>query len=95
MLDRYPTLTTELSLRASEIAPGGQLAPAWRTLLLRHTDRFMIGTDTWAPGRWLEYIALVGEHRRWLAQLPPEAAQRIAYENAAKRFAGEPQRRAP
>ena len=95
MLDRYPTLSTELSLRASEIAPAGQLAPVWRELLLRHTGRFMIGTDTWAPWRWPEYIELVREHRQWLAQLPRKAAQQIAYENAARRFASESHGRLP
>lgn len=92
MLDRYPTLSTELSLRASDIAPGGTFAPAWRELLLRHSGRFMIGTDTWAPWRWAEYSVLVREHRQWLAQLPPKAARQIAYENAARRFVGEPHR---
>ncbi len=87
MLDRYPTLLTELSLRASDIAPAGQLAPVWRELLLRHTDRFMIGTDTWASSRWPEYVELVREHRQWLVQLPRAAAQQIAYENAARHFA--------
>lgn len=95
MLDRYPTLSTELSLRASDIAPAGQLAPVWRELLLRHTERFMIGTDTWASWRWPEYAELVREHRQWLAQLPHEAAQQIAYENAARRFASASHRRLP
>lgn len=95
MLDRYPTLSTELSLRASDIAPAGQLAPVWRELLLRHTDRFMIGTDTWASWRWPEYAELVREHRQWLAQLPREAAQQIAYENAARHFASASHRRLP
>lgn len=93
MLDRYPALSTELSLRASEIAPAGRLDPLWRELLLRHTGRFMIGTDTWAPWRWPEYAELVNQHRQWLAQLPRGVAQRIAYENAARRFSSEPRGR--
>ena len=95
LLDHYPTLSTELSLRASDIAPGGQLAPAWRELLLRHSGRFMIGTDTWTPGRWPHYPELVREHRQWLAQLPPRAARQIAYENAARHFVGRSDRRPP
>ncbi|MDX1489312.1 MAG: hypothetical protein R3268_13970 [Acidiferrobacterales bacterium] len=95
MLDRYPTLSTELSLRASDIAPSGRLAPVWRELLLRHPDRFMVGTDTWVPWRWREYAELVQEHRQWLTQLPHEAARQIGYENAVKRFAGTFHRRPP
>ncbi|MFQ5937643.1 MAG: amidohydrolase family protein, partial [Acidiferrobacterales bacterium] len=87
LLDRYPTLSVELSLRAADVAPGGALAPAWRELLLRHADRFMIGTDTWASWRWTQYTALVREHRRWLAQLPRPVAEKIAYRNAARHFA--------
>lgn len=87
MLERYPMLSTELSLRALDIAPAGRLDPVWRELLLRHTDRFMIGTDTWASSRWPEYAELVREHRQWLVQLPREAAQQIAYQNAERHFA--------
>lgn len=87
LLDRYPKLWTELSLRAPHIAPNGRLDAAWRELFLRHPDRFMIGTDTWTASRWHEYQRLVQEHRRWLAQLPEHIAQHIAYRNAERIFA--------
>ena len=87
LLDRYPKLWTELSLRAPDIAPNGRLDAAWRELFLRHSDRFLIGTDTWATSRWHEYQQLVQEHRRWLAQLPEHVAQHIAYRNAERIFA--------
>ena len=86
LLDRYANLRTELSFRAGDVAPGGRLDPAWRALLLRHNDRFMIGTDTYVTARWDAYRGLVEEHRAWLAQLPPAAARAIAYGNAVREF---------
>ena len=57
-----PQLFVELALR-SDVAPGGQLDPAWRELFLRHPDRFMVGTDTWVS------LAL-GELRRHPGRCP-------------------------
>ena len=86
LLDRYPRLWAELAFRAGDVAPGGRLDPVWRDLLLRHPDRFMIGTDTYVGSRWDAYRELVDEHRRWLAQLPRDVAEAIAYRNAAREF---------
>ncbi len=86
LLDRYANLRTELSFRAADIAPEGRLDPAWRALLLRHSDRFMIGTDTYVTPRWEVYGGLVDAHRAWLAQLPPATARAIAYGNAVREF---------
>ncbi len=86
LLDDHERLWAELSFRAGDIAPAGRLDPAWRALLLRHADRFMIGTDTYVPSRWDIYGALVDEHRRWLARLPPAVAEAIAHGNAARQF---------
>ena len=84
MLNRYPNLWAELSYRAQDIMPGGEIDPGWRKVLVRHADRLMIGTDTWAVDRWHEYQGLIGEHRRWLAKLPPEVAEKIAHKNAER-----------
>ena len=86
LLDRHAGLWTELSFRAEDVAPGGDLDPAWRDLLLRHTDRFMIGTDTYIAPRWDEYWALIEQHRDWLGQLPTAAARAIAHGNAVRLF---------
>jgi len=44
-------------------------------------DRFMVGTDTFVPERW-HYVP---EHatwsRAWLAELPPDVAEKIAWKN--------------
>jgi hypothetical protein len=90
LLDRWPKLSVELSLR-SDIAPNGTIDPRWHDLLLRHSSRFMIGTDTWTVGgsftgneRWAAYADIVREIRGWLAQLPADAAEAIAYRNAER-----------
>ena len=84
MLNRYPNLWAELSYRAQDIMPGSEIDPGWRKVLVRHADRLMIGTDTWTVDRWHEYRGLIGEHRRWLAKLPPEVAEKIAHKNAER-----------
>jgi hypothetical protein len=76
-----PQLLVELALR-SDVAPGGQLDPMWRELFVRHSDRFMVGTDTWVPSRWSSYVDTQAAARAWLGQLPPDVARRLAYENA-------------
>ncbi|MDH3739094.1 MAG: amidohydrolase [Alphaproteobacteria bacterium] len=86
LLDQYENLTAEVSFRAHDIAPGGQLSPAWRDLFNRHANRFMIGTDTYINDRWDAYGSLVAEHRNWLEQLPPKTATAIAHGNAARVF---------
>lgn len=85
LVERHPTLWVELALRA-DIAPGGRLDAEWRDLLVDHSGRFMVGTDTWVPERWSQVVD--GHHwtRAWLAQLPPEVADRIASGNAEELF---------
>ena len=90
LLDAWPKLSVELSLRA-DIAPNGTLDATWRELLLRHSGRFMIGTDTWTAGgtftgneRWDTYPEIVKGIRGWLAQLPLDVAEAIAYKNAER-----------
>jgi predicted TIM-barrel fold metal-dependent hydrolase len=71
----------------------GSLLPDWRKLVISHADRFMVGSDTvWPVDRgvswdeadtgWQELARFVAFHRRWLADLPDEAAQKIRWENA-------------
>ncbi len=85
MLQRYPRLFVELSYRY-EVASDGVVAPVWRALFLRFPDRFIYGTDTWIPSRWDAVIPLAQVARSWLADLPPEVAQNIAFRNAERLF---------
>jgi hypothetical protein len=81
LLGKYPTLSVETSIHG-DIAPGGRLDPAWRDLFLRHSDRFLIGSDTWITSRWETFIAIHSEYRSWLSGLPREVAEKLAFENA-------------
>jgi hypothetical protein len=64
------------------------LTPAWRALFERYPDRFLIGSDTWTNDRWASYGDIIARYRRWLAQLPPEIAAKIAHGNAKALFGG-------
>lgn len=85
-LQRHPALWGELSYRYGITAAGGQLSPEWRRLLERRPDRFLIGSDTWINERWASYGEIMEAYRGWLAQLPREAAEKIAFRNAERLF---------
>jgi predicted TIM-barrel fold metal-dependent hydrolase len=86
LLDAHESLWAELSYRSGITGEGGRLAPEWRELFARHSDRFLLGSDTWINERWFAYDGIMREYRGWLAQLPPEQAQRIANGNARRLF---------
>jgi hypothetical protein len=80
LLRRYQNLWAELSSR-DDVAPSGKLTMEWREVLLEFPDRFMVGTDTFTPVRWNIIGSNGGSVRAWLAELPGEVAERIAYKN--------------
>jgi len=86
MLAKHSNLWCDLAFR-SDPGSGGKVAPEWRALFIEFPDRFMVGTDTYTPERWL----YVGEHakwaRGWLADLPAPLAERIAWKNGEALFA--------
>lgn len=85
LLERFPKLWVELALR-TDVAPGGKLDPEWRAVFVKYPDRFMVGTDTWVTSRW---EAMRGYHRdvqTWLAQLPRDVAEAIAWKNGERLF---------
>lgn len=86
LLARYPQLMGELSYRPGLTIGDGRLSPEWRELLSQQSERFLIGSDTWTPSRWPQYEGLMVEARRWLADLPPAAARRIAWGNGQRMF---------
>ena len=85
MLRKHKNLWCDLAFR-SDHAAGGKASPEWRGLFIEFSDRFLLGTDTYVPERW----HYVGEHanwsRGWLADLPQEAAERIAWRNGEALF---------
>jgi hypothetical protein len=86
MLRKHKNLWCDLAFRTDE-AQGGKVDSEWRKAFMEFPDRFLLGTDTYVPERW----AYVPEHaawaRGWLADLPPEVAERIAYRNGEALFA--------
>jgi Amidohydrolase len=86
LMDRYAALWADLSMRNADVAPGGVLDADWRALLIRHADRFLIGTDTWTTARWEALRGSVAEVRTYLSQLPGDVAEKIASKNAARLF---------
>lgn len=91
LLDRHPNaLWGELSYRAGVTGSDGKLTAEWRDLFGRHSDRFLLGSDTWINERWFGYDTIFKEYRGWLAQLPPEQAKRIANGNATRLFGPRP-----
>lgn len=75
---RKPALATET----------GPLDPAWKAVIEKYPDRFLIGIDVWAP-RLFEPATLdklMVWTRRILGELKPEVAERVASKNAAALF---------
>ena len=85
LVDRHPQLFVELALR-TDVAPGGTLDPEWRTVFLRHPDRFLVGTDTWVTARWERVRFETEAVQQWLLQLPREVAEQIAWKNGDRLF---------
>lgn len=85
-LDTYPTLWSDLAFR-SDMASRGKVDRDWLAAFKRHPDRFMVGTDTFAPERWY----YVGPHaefsREWIDSLPETLADNIAFANAERMLA--------
>ena len=84
---RHPGLWGELSGRTGITDRDGRLTPGWRRLFEKYSDRFVLGSDTWNTERWDTYSRIIARYRAWLSQLPPEAAERIAFRNAERIFA--------
>lgn len=91
MLRKHRNLWCDLAFRTDH-ASGGKVDPAWRKVFLEFPERFMVGTDSFTPERW----HYVGEHadwsRKWLADLPREVAERIAWKNGETVFGSSLQR---
>jgi amidohydrolase family protein len=85
MMRKHKGLSADLALR-SEVGSGGRVSPEWRPLFLEFPDRFVVGTDTWTPSRWHDIVGHAEFSRAWLADLPSDVAERIAWRNAEALF---------
>jgi len=75
---RKPALATET----------GPLDPAWKALIEKMPDRFVMGVDVWAPRLFEPAMLdrLFKWTRRILGELKPDVAERVAHRNAAALF---------
>jgi predicted TIM-barrel fold metal-dependent hydrolase len=75
---RKPALATE----------GGPLDPAWKQVIEKHPDRFLIGIDVWALRLFEPAMLdkLFAWTRRILGELAPDVAEKVAWKNAAAVF---------
>jgi hypothetical protein len=87
MLRRHDRLWCDLAFR-SEHASGGKVDAGWRAAFLEFPDRFVVGTDTFTPERWYYVVEHANWSRQWLADLPREVAERIAWRNGETLFGG-------
>ena len=93
LLARNPNLLADLSGMHFQRKPAlasetGPLDPAWKALIEKMPDRFLMGVDVWAP-RLFEPATLdrlFKWTRRVLGELRPDVAERVAYKNAAALF---------
>jgi len=86
LMDKYDTLYADLSYREHEILGAEDIEPDWKQVLTRHSDRFMVGSDTWANEQWENYVGLINDNRRWISYFPKDLAEKFAYRNAEKLF---------
>ena len=86
LMDKYDTLYADLSYREHEILGAEDIEPDWKQVLTRHSDRFMVGSDTWANEQWENYVGLINDNRRWISLFPKDLAEKFAYKNAEKLF---------
>lgn len=85
MLRRHPRLWCDLAFR-SDHASAGKVDESWRAAFLEFPDRFLLGTDTFTPERWYYVPEHARWSRQWLADLPAEVADRIAWKNGETIF---------
>lgn len=87
-LETHARLWADLAFR-SDVAAGGRIDGDWKKVFLAYPDRFVLGTDTFAPDRWNAVGPNAAFSRQWLADLPHETAHKIAFDNASDMLAGE------
>jgi predicted TIM-barrel fold metal-dependent hydrolase len=85
MLRKHRNLWCDLAFRGDH-GSGGKVGPEWRAAFLEFPERFMVGTDTFTPERWHYIVEHANWSRGWLADLPSEVAERIAWKNGEALF---------
>ncbi|MDH5578658.1 MAG: amidohydrolase [Betaproteobacteria bacterium] len=86
MLRKHANLWCDLAFRTDH-ASGGKVDAEWRKVFLAFPDRFMVGTDSFTPERWYYVESHASWSREWLADLPRDVAEQIAWKNGEALFA--------
>jgi len=81
MLSKHDRLWADLAFR-SDVGSGGRLSADWISLFETHPDRMMLGTDTYTPERMYFLPEHAEASRTWLASLPDDLAEKVAWKNA-------------
>lgn len=96
LLARHANLLVDLSGMHFQRKPAlasetGPLDPAWKGLIEKMPDRFLMGIDVWAPRLFEPAMLdrLMKWTRRILGELTPAVAEQVAYKNAAKVYRAE------
>jgi predicted TIM-barrel fold metal-dependent hydrolase len=93
LLARHANLVIDLSGMHFQRTPAlatekGPLDPAWKALIEKYRDRFVMGIDVWAARLFEPAMLdrLMTWTRRVLGELSPETAERVAHRNAARLY---------
>ncbi len=86
-LRRHQNLWCDLAFRSDQ-GSGGKVDAGWRAAFMEFPDRFMVGTDTFTPERWHYVVEHANFSRAWLADMPGDVAERIAWRNGESLFGG-------
>ena len=89
MLRKHKNLWCDLAFRSDHATvgkDGGKVEAGWREAFLEFPDRFLVGTDTFTPERWHYVVEHARWSRQWLADLPRDVAERIAWRNGDALF---------
>lgn len=84
MLEQYPNLWADLSVRKDIYTKEKGFLEEWRQLLIDHSDRFMLGLDTYTPQRWLQINSIMARQLDLLNALPEQVAENIRYRNGER-----------
>jgi predicted TIM-barrel fold metal-dependent hydrolase len=96
LLARHPNLVVDLSGMHFQRTPSlasetGPVDPAWKALIEKMPDRFVMGIDVWAPKLFEPAMLdrLMKWTRRILGELSPAVAEQVAYKNAVRLYRAE------
>lgn len=82
-LGKHPNLWSDLAFRSDQ-GRDRKVHDEWRQVFEEFPDRFMVGTDTFAPERWYYISSHADYSRAWLSDLPDDLARNIAFQNAER-----------